>query len=116
TPDVRKAATQLTQSELAWKRAGELSRQSLISREQLEVAEAKYATDKAAYESALQTAKDLRADIDASEASLRLAERELRDATIRAPFDGYVQKRLVALGQFVQPQTPIVSVVKVDPL
>ena len=116
TPDVRKAATQLAQSELAWKRAGELSRASLISQEQLEGAEAKYVTDKAAYESAVQNAKDLRADIDASEASLRLAERELMDASIKAPFDGFIQKRLVSLGQFVQVQTPIAGLVKVDPL
>jgi RND family efflux transporter MFP subunit len=115
-PDVRKASTQMAQSELAWKRAGELSQKSLISQEQLEDAEAKYVTDKAAYEAALQNAKDLRADIDASEAALRLSERELMDTTIRAPFDGYIQKRLVSLGQFVQVQTPIASLVKVDPL
>lgn len=101
TPEVRKSATQLAQSELAWKRAGELSRASLISQEQLEGAEAKHVTDKAAYESAVQNAKDLRADIDAS---------------IKAPFEGYIQKRLVSLGQFVRVQTPVASLVKIDPL
>jgi multidrug efflux pump subunit AcrA (membrane-fusion protein) len=116
TPDAQKAATQLEQSETAWKRADRLHKASLLSQEQLETAQAKYTTDKAAYDSALQNAKDLRADIDASRATLRLAERELRDASIRAPFDGYVQKRLVSLGQFVQVQTPVVSLVKVDPL
>lgn len=116
TPDVKKAATQLSQSELAWKRAGVLSRTSLISKEQLEGAEAKHITDKAAYESALQNAEDLRADIDVSRATLRLAERELMDASIKAPFDGYIQKRFVSLGQFVQVQTPVVSLVEIDPL
>src|SRR6202011_4206420 len=38
TPDVKKAATQLAQSELAWKRAGQLSESKLISLEQLEAA------------------------------------------------------------------------------
>ena len=116
TPDVRRAATQVAQSELAWKRAGELSRASLISQEQLESAEAKYLSDKAAYELALQNAKDLRADIDASEANLRLAERELMDTSIKAPFDGFIQKRLVSIGQFVQVQTPVANLVRVDPL
>src|SRR5438046_1441938 len=60
TPDVKKAATQRAQSELAWKRAGQLADSKLISQEQLEAAQAKYTTDKAAYDSALQNAKDLR--------------------------------------------------------
>src|SRR5262249_18069777 len=81
-PDVRRAATELAQSELAMKRAGELRQRALVSQEQLETAEAKYATDKAAYEAAIQNAKDLRADIDASQAALLLAERELMDTTI----------------------------------
>jgi RND family efflux transporter MFP subunit len=116
TPDVKRAATELAQSELAWKRAGQLSESRLISLEQLETAQAKYATDKAAYDSALQNAKDLRADIDASQAAMQLAERELADASIKAPFDGYIQKRLVSPGQFVQVQTPVISLVKIDPL
>jgi len=40
----------------------------------------------------------------------------LRDTSIRAPFDGYVQKRLVSLGEFVKTQAPVMSVVRVDPL
>jgi RND family efflux transporter MFP subunit len=116
TPDVRKAAAQLGESERAWKRAEELNKRSLLPRSQLEEAEARHVTDRAAYESSLQNARDLRADIDASRAGLRLAERQLADASIRAPFDGYIQKRLVSPGQFVQMQTPVVSLVKVDPL
>jgi len=116
TPDVKKAATQLAQSELARKRAGQLAESKLISQEQLEAAQAKYTTDRAAYDSALQNAKDLRADIDASQAAMQLAERELADASIRAPFDGYIQKRFVSQGQLVQVQSPVISLVKVDPL
>ena len=112
TPDVKKAAAQLGESERAWKRAEELNKRSLLPRSQLEEAEARHVTDRAAYESSLQNAKDLRADIDASRAGLRLAERQLADASIRAPFDGYIQKRLVSPGQFVQMQTPVVSLVK----
>ena len=68
------------------------------------------------YASALQNAKNLRADIDASRAGVKLAERQLRDRSIRAPFDGYVQKRLVALGEYVKTQSPVMSVVRVNPL
>ncbi len=64
----------------------------------------------------MQNAKNLRASIDASDASAKLADRQLRDAYIRAPFDGYVEKRLVNLGEFVKNQTPVMSVVRVNPL
>ena len=47
---------------------------------------------------------------------MKLADRQLRDASIRAPFDGYVQKRLVSLGEFVKSQTPVMSIVRVDSL
>ena len=64
----------------------------------------------------MQNAKNLRADIAASVASAKLADRQLRDTTIRAPFNGYVEKRLVSLGQLVNVQMPVMSVVRVDPL
>ena len=49
-------------------------------------------------------------------AALKLAERQLRDASIRAPFDGYVQQRMVSLGELVKAQMPVMTVVRVDPL
>ena len=33
---------------------------------------------------------------------MKLADRQLRDTEIRAPFDGYVEKRLVNLGELVK--------------
>jgi len=47
---------------------------------------------------------------------MKLADRQLRDTAIRAPFDGYIQKRLVSLGEYVKVQTPVMAVVRVDPL
>ena len=79
-------------------------------------ADAMLKAKKAAYESALQGSRNLRADIDSERANLKLAEAALRDATIRAPFDAYVQKRLVSPGEFVKTQTAVMSLVKIDPL
>ena len=47
---------------------------------------------------------------------MKLADRQLRDTEIRAPFDGYVEKRLVNLGELVKMQMPVMSIVRVDPL
>ena len=47
---------------------------------------------------------------------MKLAARQLRDAEIRAPFDGFVEKRLVNLGELVKAQMPVMAIVRLDPL
>jgi multidrug efflux pump subunit AcrA (membrane-fusion protein) len=116
TPDVQKAQAELGQAKQAYDRADELHKRQLVPRQTLDDAEATLRSKQASYDSSLQNARNLRADIDASAATLKLADRQLRDTSIRAPFDGYVQKRLVSLGEFVKNQTPVMSVVRVDPL
>jgi len=116
TPDVKKADAELRQARQAFDRAEELNKRQLIPKQVLDDADTTWRAKQAAYESALQNAKNLSADIDASNAMLQLADRQLRDATIRAPFDGYVQKRLVSLGEFVKSQAPVMELVRVDSL
>ncbi|MEP7117256.1 MAG: efflux RND transporter periplasmic adaptor subunit, partial [Acidobacteriota bacterium] len=116
TPDVQKAQAELVQAKQSFDRAQELSKRQLISTQALDDASAMLLSKQASFEVSLQNAKNLRADIDASGAALKMAERQLRDTVIRAPFDGYVEKRLVNLGEYVKVQTPVMSVVRIDPL
>jgi len=116
TPDVQKAAPELAQAKQGFDRAEELHRRQLVPKQQLDDAETTLKAKQAGYDSALQNAKNLRADIDASDAGMKLADRQLRDTYIRAPFDGYIQKRVVSLGELVKAQSPVMSVVRVDPL
>lgn len=116
TPDVQKALAELEQAKQAADRARELGRRELLPKQTIDDADAMLRAKQASYNSALQNAKDLRAEIDASTASMKLAQRQLRDTNIRAPFDGYVQKRLVQLGEYVKMQAPVISVVRMDPL
>jgi len=116
TPDVRRAAAELAQAQQGFERASELHKRQLISQQMLDDANTTLRLKRAAYDAAQQEAKNLRADIDASGASMKLAERQLRDASIRAPFAGYVQQRMVSLGELVKAQMPVMTVVRVDPL
>jgi multidrug efflux pump subunit AcrA (membrane-fusion protein) len=116
TPDVRRAAAELAQAQQAFERAAELHKRQLIAQQMLDDADTALRLKRAAYDASQQEAKNLRADIDASGAALKLAERQLRDASIRAPFDGYVQQRMVSLGELVKAQMPVMTVVRVDPL
>jgi membrane fusion protein (multidrug efflux system) len=116
TPEVQKAAAELWRDKQAAERAVELQKKQLIPRQVLEDADATLRAQQATYDAALQNARNLRADIDAAAASVKLAERQLRDASITAPFDGVVEQRLVSLGEFVKTQTPVMNIVRVDPL
>jgi membrane fusion protein, multidrug efflux system len=110
------SAAQLAEATQQLDRAKSLAARKLLSQSDFDAAETRYDTAKAARDQALASARQLRADIQAQSSSLQLAERELRDTVIRAPFQGYVAERLVSLGQFVQPQTPIMRIVRLQPL
>src|SRR6187402_3680291 len=116
TPDVKRAAAELNQAKRGFDRATELSKRQLLSQQALDDADAVLRTKQAEYDSALQNARNMAADIDASNAAARLAERQLRDANIRAPFEGYVQQRMVSLGELVKEQMPVMKIVRIDPL
>lgn len=115
-PSVVSTSAQLAEAAQQLDRAKNLAARSLLSRSDLETAQTRYDTAKAAHDQALFSARQLRADIEAQSSSLRLAQRNLRDAIIRAPFDGYVAERLVSQGQYVQPQAPVMRIVRLQPL
>jgi membrane fusion protein (multidrug efflux system) len=49
-----------------------------------------------------------------SEASLNLARKRLTEYTLAAPFDGILGRRTVSIGQYVSPQTILVSIYAMD--
>jgi RND family efflux transporter MFP subunit len=51
-----------------------------------------------------------------SRAQLALAEKAVNDVVVIAPFAGYVSARRVAAGEFVQPSTAVVTLLRIDPL
>lgn len=116
TPDAQRANADLVQATQAFDRANELFKRTLVSQQALDDARAALQSKRAIYNAALQNGKNLRASIQASEATMKLAGRQLRDTDIRAPFDGFVEKRLVNLGELVKTQMPVMAVVRLNPL
>jgi RND family efflux transporter MFP subunit len=119
TPDVQKAAADLAQAKQSYDRASQLFKRTLVPQQTLDDAATALQSKQASYDSSLQNAKNLQASIAAADAAMKLADRQLRDTYIRAPFDGYVQRRFVNLGQLVKGSgtpVPVMSVVRIDPL
>jgi RND family efflux transporter MFP subunit len=119
TPDVQKASADLAQAKQSFDRASQLLKRTLVPQQTLDDAAAALQSKQASYDLSLQNAKNLEASIAAADAAMKLADRQLRDTYIRAPFDGYVQHRFVNVGQFVKGSgvpIPVMSVVRIDPL
>src|SRR5262245_66607897 len=88
----------------------------LLPRQHFDQTEARLHAATAAYDLAVQSVQNLRAQIPQYRAAVELAEKKLRDAVIRAPFKGQVKERLVAPGQYLKVQTPVAVIVSIDPL
>ncbi len=57
-----------------------------------------------------------RASLAQVRAQLALAEKAVSDVVVVAPFAGFISQRRVAMGEFVQPSTAVVTLLRIDPL
>lgn len=67
-------------------------------------------------ETSVQNVNTARASLAQARAQLALAEKAVADVVVPAPFDGYISARRVSAGEWVQPSTPVVTLLKIDPL
>jgi RND family efflux transporter MFP subunit len=67
-------------------------------------------------ESAANSVLVARASVAQARAQRALAEKAVADVVVYAPFDGYISQRRVSVGEFVQPSTAIVTLLRIDPL
>ena len=54
--------------------------------------------------------------VEAARAELGVADRALRDASVRAPFAGWIARRDVSRGEYVRPGQPLFELVALDPI
>ena len=69
-----------------------------------------------AAETSLQSVKTARASLGEARAQLALAQQALSYVSVAAPFAGFISARHVSVGEYVQPSTPVVTLLKIDPL
>jgi len=115
-PGPRQAQADLFDAEQRFNRVKSLVDQQMMSKSELDQAQARYAAMQAAYENALYTARNLLQTVEQFKAQVDLQRKKLRDTTVRAPFNGYVKERIVNPGQFVRVGTPLMTLVKIDPI
>lgn len=97
-------------------RVKSLSASGIASQSEVDTVESAYTVALARYETALEDARGRMATVAQRRAEFELARKRLADASVRAPFDGAVQARPATVGEYVAAGTPIVQLVKTDPL
>ncbi len=113
---VQRAEADLFDADGKYTRAREMFQDHLISQQQLDEANSRFQSAQATYNVALQEVDRLKALLVSSDASEQLAEKKLRDATIRAPFPGSIKTRNVHPGEYLRVQSPVMVLVRTDTL
>ena len=116
TAAVKKAAADLANAKQKYERSKILWERKLIPRQSLEEDEANYKAVEAMYDRAMQDVRNLQAAVKQGSALRDLADKKLRDTNILAPFGGSVKERNVTIGQYLKVQTPVMTIVNVDPI
>lgn len=116
TPEPRRARADLFDAEQKYKRARNLVDQGIASQADLDQAEARYKSLQAAYDSTLYQTRNLLQEVQRSRAALDLQRKKLRDTSVKAPFAGAVKDRQVNVGQYVRVNSPLITMVKIDPI
>jgi membrane fusion protein, multidrug efflux system len=98
------------------RRAQKLRNQNLLPQADLDTAETKVKVNEANYRTALETVQSLKATLQDRRHAVELAQKKLNDANIRASISGQISERLVHQGEFIRENTPVVSIVAINPL
>jgi RND family efflux transporter MFP subunit len=113
---VRQARAVLEQAGRQRERLTTLQRDGILSKAELDQADADYRVAEARLQEALEEVRNRQAVVAERRTALRLAEQSLADATLRAPFDGAVRERHLSIGGYLDVGAPVVTIVRIHPL
>lgn len=116
TPEPRRAQADLFDAEQRYKRTQNLFDQGIASQSDMDTAQARFKSLQASYDTTLYQTRNLVSEVERTRAMLDLQRKKLRDTSVRAPFDSYVKERQITVGQYVRVNTPLMTLVKTDPI
>jgi RND family efflux transporter MFP subunit len=88
----------------------------ISSRADLDAAEAQLEVAEGKYQDAIEEIRNREAVLAQRASELALARQALEDTTLRSPIDGAVRDRQVTVGEFRSTGTPVLTIVRTDPL
>jgi RND family efflux transporter MFP subunit len=113
---VRTAIANRDDARAQLQRTTQLMQKGLVPQADFDTAQTTVKVTEAAYQAALENVQSLKATLQERRAALELARKKVNDAVIRAPVGGSVSERLVQPGEFIRENTPVVTIVQMNPL
>jgi RND family efflux transporter MFP subunit len=115
-PSVQQAAAVLDEATKNRQRVQDLVKSGIAPQSESDTAESVFRVAQARHESALQEARTRMAALAERRADYNLAQKQLDDTRLIAPYAGAVQDRRAGLGEYLAPGAPILDIVKSDVL
>ena len=116
TAVVKQAVANLKQATLTRDRMARLLEEQLIPQSDFDAAEAGLSVADARYQEAIEEVNSRQGLLAQRRSELALAERQLADSVVTAPFDGRISQRLVSAGDYVPVGGAVAVLVRVHPL
>lgn len=116
TSTVKEARARLEEARKNRERIESLTQQRILSESERETANAAYEVATNRYGDALEEANNRRAQLAQRRVEFEIARKQLQDSAMYAPFDGAIQERRASPGEYLAAGTPVVTIVRTDPL
>jgi len=113
---VRTAAANRDDARAQLARAQDLIAKGLMSKAELDTVQTRTKITDAAYQAAIENVQALKASLQDRRAAVELAKKKVEDAAIRAPVEGAVAERPIQRGEYIRENTPVVTIVRMNPL
>lgn len=113
---VMEAKAVLDEKRANLERLKELSKQQIIAASQLDTAQSEFLVAANRYQDAQETIQQKQALLRQRRVELEIARQQLTDTTIAAPFDGGIQERKADPGEYLTIGSPLLTLVRLDPL
>jgi RND family efflux transporter MFP subunit len=112
----RQARAVLEEAKSNRERTVQLVSQGIQSKAELDRVESAYKVADSRYQDALEEVRNRQAVLLQRRSELAIAQQQLVEATLFAPFDGAVRERRASLGEYLNAGAPVATIVRMHPL
>ena len=112
----RQARALLEEAKANRERTIQLVNQGIQSRAELDRVESAFKVADSRYQDALEEVRNRQAVLLQRRSELAIAQQQLTETTLYAPFDGAVRERRASLGEYLNAGGPVATIVRLHPL
>ncbi len=113
---VRQARAVLEEARSNRERTIQLVNQGIQSRAELDRVESAFKVADSRYQDAVEEVRNREAVLLQRRSELAIAQQQLAETALYAPFDGAVRERIASLGEYLNSGAPVVTIVRLHPL